>query len=91
MEVTPKAKQKTVEGPAEWFTGKVTISAQFLGATPTTAMTHCNSGIAERVARDLDGTCDGHARPLKPSPESGARTRANVCNGWKGDVAGKRF
>lgn len=35
MEVTRKADQKTVRGPADWFTGRVTISAQFQRADPS--------------------------------------------------------
>lgn len=35
MEITPKADQQSVEGPAEWFTGKVTISAQFQRPAPS--------------------------------------------------------
>ena len=29
MEVTRKADMKTIDGPADWFTGKVTITGQF--------------------------------------------------------------
>ncbi len=35
MEVTRKADQKTIAGPADWFTGKVTISGQFQRADPS--------------------------------------------------------
>ena len=35
MELTRKADQKSVEGPAEWFTGKVTISGQFQRPEPS--------------------------------------------------------
>ena len=35
MEVTPKAELKSVEGPAEYFTGKVTITGQFQRAEPS--------------------------------------------------------
>lgn len=35
MQVTRKAEQKTVTGPAEWFTGKVTISGQFQRPEPS--------------------------------------------------------
>ena len=35
MEVTRKADQKSVAGPADWFSGKVTISGQFQRAEPS--------------------------------------------------------
>ena len=35
MEVTRKADLKTIEGPAEWFTGKVTITGQFQRPEPS--------------------------------------------------------
>ena len=35
MEVTRKADQQSVEGPAEWFTGKVTITGQFQRPAPS--------------------------------------------------------
>ncbi len=35
MEITRKADQTTVEGPAEWFTGRVTISSQFQRVAPS--------------------------------------------------------
>ena len=35
MEIVPKAQQKTIEGPAQWFTGKVTITAQFQRPEPS--------------------------------------------------------
>ncbi len=35
MEITRKANQTTIEGPAEWFTGRVTISGQFQRETPS--------------------------------------------------------
>jgi quercetin dioxygenase-like cupin family protein len=35
MEIARKADQKTVTGPADWFTGKVTISGQFQRADPS--------------------------------------------------------
>lgn len=35
MEVTRKADQKTVEGPADYFTGKVTITGQFQRPEPS--------------------------------------------------------
>lgn len=35
MEITRKADQSTVEGPAEWFTGRVTISGQFQREAPS--------------------------------------------------------
>jgi quercetin dioxygenase-like cupin family protein len=35
MEVTRKAELKSVEGPAEYFTGKVTITGQFQRAEPS--------------------------------------------------------
>ena len=35
MEITRKADQTTVDGPAEWFTGRVTISGQFQREAPS--------------------------------------------------------
>ena len=35
MEVTRKADQKTIEGPANWFTGSVTITGQFQRPDPS--------------------------------------------------------
>jgi len=35
MEITRKADQTTIEGPAEWFTGRVTISGQFQREAPS--------------------------------------------------------
>jgi len=35
MEVTRKAEMKTVDGPAEYFTGKVTITGQFQRPEPS--------------------------------------------------------
>jgi quercetin dioxygenase-like cupin family protein len=35
MEVTRKADMKTIEGPAEWFTGRVTITGQFQRPAPS--------------------------------------------------------
>lgn len=35
MEVTRKADQTTIAGPAEWFTGRVTISGQFQREAPS--------------------------------------------------------
>jgi quercetin dioxygenase-like cupin family protein len=35
MEVTRKADQETIAGPAEWFTGKVTISGMFQRDEPS--------------------------------------------------------
>jgi quercetin dioxygenase-like cupin family protein len=35
VEVTPKADLKVVDGPAEYFTGKVTITGQFQRPTPS--------------------------------------------------------
>src|SRR5947207_3277028 len=35
MEITRKADQKTVDGPADYFTGKVTITGQFQRPAPS--------------------------------------------------------
>ena len=35
MEITRKADMKTIDGPAKWFTGRVTISGQFQRAAPS--------------------------------------------------------
>lgn len=35
MEITRKADQTTIDGPAEWFTGRVTISGQFQREAPS--------------------------------------------------------
>ena len=35
MEITRKTDQTTIEGPAEWFTGRVTISSQFQREAPS--------------------------------------------------------
>ncbi|MFN7106748.1 MAG: cupin domain-containing protein [Brevundimonas sp.] len=35
MEITRKADQTTIDGPAEWFTGRVTISSQFQREAPS--------------------------------------------------------
>lgn len=35
MEITRKAEQTTIDGPAEWFTGRVTISGQFQREAPS--------------------------------------------------------
>ncbi|VXB55347.1 Cupin domain-containing protein [Brevundimonas sp. G8] len=35
MEITRKADQATVDGPAEWFTGRVAISGQFQREAPS--------------------------------------------------------
>ncbi|WP_241659857.1 (R)-mandelonitrile lyase [Sphingomonas glacialis] len=35
MEVTRKAEMKTIDGPADWFTGKVTITGQFQRGEPS--------------------------------------------------------
>jgi quercetin dioxygenase-like cupin family protein len=35
MEVTRKADMKTIAGPADWFTGKVTITGQFQRSEPS--------------------------------------------------------
>lgn len=35
MEITRKADQTTIEGPAEWFTGRVTITGQFQRDAPS--------------------------------------------------------
>lgn len=35
MEITRKAEMKTIEGPAEWFTGRVTITGQFQRQAPS--------------------------------------------------------
>ncbi|CAN7592504.1 MULTISPECIES: (R)-mandelonitrile lyase [unclassified Phenylobacterium] len=35
MDITRKAEQKTVEGPAEYFTGKATITGQFQRPAPS--------------------------------------------------------
>ena len=35
MEITRKADMKTVDGPAEYFTGKVTITGQFQRPDPS--------------------------------------------------------
>ncbi|WP_336980492.1 (R)-mandelonitrile lyase [Brevundimonas nasdae] len=35
MEITRKADQATIDGPAEYFTGRVTISGQFQRETPS--------------------------------------------------------
>ncbi|WGM47836.1 hypothetical protein KOAAANKH_02721 [Brevundimonas sp. NIBR10] len=35
MEITREADQTTIEGPAEWFTGRVTISGQFQREAPS--------------------------------------------------------
>lgn len=35
MEITRKADQTTIEGPTEWFTGRVTISGQFQREAPS--------------------------------------------------------
>jgi quercetin dioxygenase-like cupin family protein len=35
MEITRKADMKTVEGPAQWFTGRVTITGQFQREAPS--------------------------------------------------------
>jgi len=35
MEITRKADQTTIDGPAEWFTGRVTITGQFQREAPS--------------------------------------------------------
>lgn len=35
MEITRKADQTTIDGPGEWFTGRVTISSQFQREAPS--------------------------------------------------------
>ncbi|WP_428156269.1 (R)-mandelonitrile lyase [Brevundimonas sp.] len=35
MEITRKVDQTTIDGPAEWFTGRVTISGQFQREAPS--------------------------------------------------------
>ena len=35
MDITRKADQTTMEGPAEWFTGRVTVSGQFQREAPS--------------------------------------------------------
>lgn len=35
MQITRKADQKTMEGPTEWFTGRVTITGQFQREAPS--------------------------------------------------------
>jgi quercetin dioxygenase-like cupin family protein len=35
MEITRKANQTNIDGPAEWFTGRVTISGQFQREAPS--------------------------------------------------------
>lgn len=35
MNITRKAEMKTIDGPAEWFTGKVTITGQFQRDAPS--------------------------------------------------------
>ena len=35
MDITRKADQTTIEGPAEWFTGRVTVSGQFQREAPS--------------------------------------------------------
>ncbi len=35
MEITRKAEMKTIDGPAEWFTGRVTITGQFQRTAPS--------------------------------------------------------
>lgn len=35
MEITRKAEMKTIDGPAEWFTGRVTITGQFQREAPS--------------------------------------------------------
>ncbi len=47
MEITRKADQTTIEGPAEWFTGRVTISGQFQREAPSRvggAIVHFEAG-----------------------------------------------
>ena len=47
MEITSKADQTTVHGPAEWFTGRVTISGQFQREVPSRvggAIVHFEAG-----------------------------------------------
>lgn len=35
MEITRKTEQQTIDGPAEWFTGKATITGMFSRAAPS--------------------------------------------------------
>lgn len=35
MEITRKADMRTIDGPADWFTGKVTVTGQFQRSAPS--------------------------------------------------------